>query len=111
MTRLQYNTVERCLQELDLPNQELFSYNYYAIPQHFAELEEKIPLDTDIFLLSPLDPYFYMVAGSFRQNQLPRHTRLMLVRQGKTVARLEITIPDKDILQVLNIQIASKFIP
>ncbi len=108
ITRLPYNVVESSIVDIPVIARELFNYNYYGLTDHFRKLEQGVVFTDDIFILSPLDPYFYMISGSFRQEQLPRHSRLMVVHRGKTMARIEIAIPDKDILQVLNIQISIK---
>lgn len=110
ITRLPYNTIEKTLSRLQVHRKDIFSYNYYGQINHFEMLEEEISNSGEVFLLSPLDPYFYMITGSLRQDNLPRHTQLIVVRDGKTLARMEITIPDKDILQVLNIQIAKRYL-
>ncbi|MCY3413764.1 MAG: ATP-dependent helicase [Candidatus Heimdallarchaeota archaeon] len=110
ITRLPYASIEQYIVEIAVISREIFSYLYYGFPDQFEQLKHSLSPSEDVFILSPLDPYFYMISGSFRQEQLPRHTRLMAIKAGKTIARLLISIPDKDILQVLNIQIAQKYL-
>lgn len=108
ITRLSFNTIETMIKQLQVTVKEILSFSYYGYDEQFALLEKSIGFTDEVFLLSPLDPYFYMITGSFRQDQLPRQTRLMVVRNGKTLARIEMMLPDKDILQVLNLQISKK---
>ncbi len=111
ITRLPYPAVESGLKELKdkIKKKNIFSYLYYGIPEDIKTIE-KITIDNskEIHLLSPYDPYFYTHGATFRQEHLPRRTRLSIIQDGIASGHIEVSIPDKDILQVLNIQINKK---
>jgi hypothetical protein len=113
ISRLPYPVVEQATTELGerVDQRSVFGTTYYGYEADF-ELLEGIQLDSTekkkVLLLSPLDPFFYMTSGSFRRDQLPRQTRLTIIQGGMPKGQIEITIPDKDVLQVINIQISKR---
>ncbi|MHA2502719.1 MAG: helicase-related protein, partial [Candidatus Kariarchaeaceae archaeon] len=108
ITRLSYQTVEEGLRRSELEIREILGSPYYGWEYSFDTLDQTSIHETElqeVFLLSPLDPFFYMTSGSFRRDYLPRQSRLSIVQGGLSRGYVEISIPDKDILQVINLQI------
>ena len=111
ITRLPYPVIEEGLDASDLQSQLLLNTTYYGHDYSFDTLYDlDIGLDEldELYLLSPLDPYFYMTSGSFRRDFLPRQTRLSIIHEGLPKGYIEISIPDKDILQVINLQLSKR---
>lgn len=112
ITRIPYESIEYALQGLkgELVEQLINSYNYYGFEGDFDEIENITDESTDdnITFLSQLDPYFYMASGSMMRESLPRQSRLSIIRKGKVHGHIELRIPDRDILQILNIQIPKR---
>ncbi|MHA2252384.1 MAG: winged helix-turn-helix transcriptional regulator, partial [Candidatus Kariarchaeaceae archaeon] len=114
ITRLPYPVIESALKDLEevFVRKILFSFVYYGFPHDVNEIE-RINASTEendeVHLISPYDPYFYTHGAAFRHDQLPRRTRLTIIQGGSSKGYIDLAIPDKDILQVLNLQIQKKY--
>ncbi len=108
ITRFDYETVESFIEKMDFETHELFGYLYYGKHSDFVEIKSSKQKDT-IHILSPLDPFFYMTSGSLRASSFPRQTRLFIVINGHTHGHIDIKLPNRDILQVLNVYIGRKW--
>ena len=112
ITRAPYNLVESALATLDssLSKKSLLTKTYFGLPDDFIDIEEgEIEVINEVSILSQLDPYFYMTSGFMYRSSLPRQSRLSIVMNGQVVGNIEYRIPDRDILQILNIQIPRKY--
>lgn len=112
--RINYEDIEIALTGLGekIEHLSVYSYLYYVLKSDLHKIHDYISYESKsqkIIILSPNDLFFLAQSTTFSRFHTPRLSQLNIQYNNKSCGNLEITLPDSDILQVLNLHILKKY--